>query len=58
MRQIEIIETDSGIEVVEMWGNKTRGVILTEKVDTLDFHLAQNAIRVYGEMITRHQNPK
>ena len=55
MRKIEIIETDAGIEVLELWKDKYRGVILTERADALDFHLSKHAIRTFGEMITRHQ---
>lgn len=58
MREIKIIEMDTGIEVMELWEDKGRGVILTEKMDTLDFHLAKHAIRTFGEMITRHQSPQ
>lgn len=57
MREIRIIEEGNGIEVVEWLDDRERGVLLTERMDTLDFHLAKNAIRVYGEMITRYQEP-
>ena len=55
MREVKIIEGSKGIEVAEQVGDKRRGVVLTEGMDTLDYHLAQYTIKVFSEMITRHQ---